>query len=99
VERWIDFHISGSDDVGFGLPQQHIGTIQFASLNTGEMKSNRVDQGIDCCMNPGIQPAFAPPDDLIGAPFFSALALCWRANNDGIDHHIFVFGIGGQMLK
>jgi hypothetical protein len=41
------------------------------------MKANRVAQGIDRGMNLGAQSTFAASDGLVGAPFFSAPALCW----------------------
>lgn len=69
----------GKHNTGFNLWQQHIRTIQIASLTAGEMKANRVAQGIDRGMNLGAQSAFAASDGLVGAPFFSAPALCWWA--------------------
>jgi hypothetical protein len=59
------------------LRQQHIGSIQIAGLTAGQMKADGVAQGIDRGMNFGAQPAFAASDGLVGAPFFSAPALCW----------------------
>ena len=69
----------GKHDVSFNLRQQHIRPIQIAGLTSGEMKANRVAQGIDRGMNLGAQSAFTASDGLIGAPFFSAPALCWWA--------------------
>jgi len=66
----------GEHHVGHNLRQQHIRSIQIAGLTTGEMKVNRVAQSIDRSMNLGAQPAFAASDGLVGAPFFSAPALC-----------------------
>lgn len=66
----------GEHDVGFDLRQQHIRSIQIAGLTASEMKANRVAQGIDRGMNLGAQSTFAASDGLVGAPFFSAPALC-----------------------
>jgi len=63
-------------DVGLQLGQQHIGALQVAGLSAGEMKSNRVAQRVHGGVNLGAQPAFAAPDGLVDAPFFSAPALC-----------------------
>ena len=67
----------GEHHVGFHLRQQHIRPVQVAGLTAGEMKANRVAQGIDRGVNLGAQSAFAASDGLVGAPFFSAPALCW----------------------
>src|ERR1035438_5206025 len=69
----------GKHNIGFNLSQQHIRTVQIASLTAGDMKANRVAQSIDRGMNLGAQSAFAASDGLVGAPFFIAPALCWRA--------------------
>ena len=69
----------GEHDPRFDLRQQHVGAVQIAGLTAGQMKASRVAQGVDRGMNLGAQPAFAAPDGLIGAPFFSAPALCWWA--------------------
>ena len=66
----------GEQDVRVQLRQQRVRSIQIASLTTGEMKADQVAQGIDRGMNLGTQPAFAAADSLVGAPFFSAPALC-----------------------
>lgn len=71
VETFVCKH-----DVRFELWQQHIGSIQIASLTASEMKANRVAQSVDRGMNLGAQPTFATSDGLVGAPFFSAPALC-----------------------
>ncbi len=66
----------GQQDVGLELRQQRIGPFQIASLPTGEMKAGRIAQSIHGSVNLGAQSAFAAPDGLVAAPFFSAPALC-----------------------
>jgi hypothetical protein len=67
----------GEHDLRFYLRQQHIGSVQIASLTAGKMKADWIAQGVDCGVNLGAQSAFAASDGLISAPFFSAPALCW----------------------
>ena len=66
----------GEQNVSVQLRQQYIGPFQIAGLSAGEMKAGGVAQGVDRGVNLGAQPAFASPEGLIGAPFFSAPALC-----------------------
>ena len=63
-------------NVSLQLRQQYIGPFQIAGLPAGEMKSNRIAEGVDGGMNLGAQSALAASDGLLAAPFFSAPALC-----------------------
>ena len=67
----------GEQDVSLKRWQQYVGSVQIAGLPAGEMKADRVAQSIYGGVNLGAQSAFAAPDGLIRAPFFSAPALCW----------------------
>jgi hypothetical protein len=58
------------------LRQQHIGSLQIASLPAGKMKTGGIPQGVDGGVDFGAQSALAAPDGLVAAPFFSAPALC-----------------------
>jgi len=66
----------GEQNVSVQLRQQCIGPFQIAGLSAGEMKSNRIAEGVDGGVNLGAQPALAASDGLFAAPFFSAPALC-----------------------
>jgi hypothetical protein len=66
----------GEQNVSVQLRQQCIGPFQVAGLSAGEMKSNGIAEGVDGGVNLRAQSAFAAPDGLLAAPFFSAPALC-----------------------
>ena len=52
-------------NVGIQLRQQHIGPFQIAGLSAGEMKFNRIAEGVDGGVNLGAQTAFAAPYGLL----------------------------------
>jgi hypothetical protein len=62
--------------IGLEEWQKMVGADQIVRLAAGQMKSDRVSQGIDNGMDLGAQPASGSSDRLLRAGFFWAPALC-----------------------
>jgi hypothetical protein len=55
----------GEQNVSVKLRQQYIGPFQIAGLSAGEMKFNRITEGVDSGVNLGAQPTLAASDGLL----------------------------------
>ena len=55
----------GGQNVSVQLRRQYIGPFRIAGLSAGEMKVNRIAEGVDSRVNPGALPALAASDGLL----------------------------------
>src|SRR4051794_10275869 len=90
----------GDQRLGLYVRQQVIGADEVMRLAAGQMKADRVAEGIDEGVDFGAQAAARAADGLVFARMFSgAGAVLMGAHDGAVDHRILGVSVPGQALK